>query len=198
MNNLNGFDKLQNGSTRMLRRMAILGSFVLGALMAMGTGFAYGQSAESANAGGVSLWAGAGASGYYVQFGEQKLLGITGFVDADSIRRFGIEGEGRWLEYHQFQNVHVETYMVGPRYHFNVGRFQPYVKALAGAGEFHYTQNFATDSDLVVAPGAGVDYRLSRRWSIRIADAEVQYWPQFHYGAMTSVGVTTGIRYRVF
>jgi len=50
----------------------------------------------------------------------------------------------------------------------------------------------------VVAPGGGVDYRLNNRIRLRLADLEYQYWPQFTYGAMTSVGVSTGIRVRIF
>jgi opacity protein-like surface antigen len=133
-----------------------------------------------------------------VQYGEQKLVGITAFFDADSARRIGIEGEGRWLEFHESASVHAETYMIGPRYHFDIGRFQPYVKGMVGFGEFNFPYNFAHGSYLLVAAGGGVDYRLSRRWSVRLADVEYQNWPQFTFGSMTSVGVSAGIRYRIF
>ena len=158
---------------------------------------ASGQSRESATAGGLSLYAGAGASGYYLQYGERKNLGVTGFVDADTIRHFGVEAEGRWLEWHQTADVHAETYLIGPRYHFNVGRFQPYVKGLVGLGEFNFSYNYAHGSYTVVAGGGGADYRLSRRWSVRAVDFEYQYWPQFTFGSMSSAGITTGIRYRI-
>lgn len=158
---------------------------------------AHAQASESANAGNVFVWAGGGASGYYVQYGERKIGGLSAWVDADTIRRFGVEGEGRWLEYHQTADVHVETYMIGPRYHFDIGRFQPYVKGLAGAGRFNFPYNYAYGHYLVIAPGGGVDYRLSRHWSAR-ADFEYQYWPQFTFGPMSSVGGTVGLRYRIF
>ena len=122
---------------------------------------------------------------------------MTGFVDADTIRHFGVEAEGRWLEWHQTADVHAETYLIGPRYHFNVGRFQPYVKGLVGLGEFNFSYNYAHGSYAVVAGGGGADYRLNHRWSVRVVDFEYQYWPQFTFGAMNSVGVTTGIRYRI-
>jgi hypothetical protein len=157
-----------------------------------------GQVTESATAGRATLWIGASASGYYIQYGEIKELGASGFFDADTVRRFGIEGEGRWLEYHKTADVHIETYMAGPRYHFNVGRFQPYAKGLIGVGYFNFPYGYAHGSYLVTTGGAGVDYHLSRRWSVRVADVEYQYWPQFTYGAMSSVGVSSGIRYRIF
>lgn len=155
------------------------------------------QANESANAGHAFLSVGGGGSGFYIQYGERKNLGLTAWVDADTIRHLGVEGEARWLEYHQTANVHVETYLIGGRYHFDVGRMQPYVKALVGDGHFNFPYNYAYGNYLVIAPGGGVDYRLSRRWSAR-ADFEYQYWPQFTYGAMSSVGGTVGLRCRIF
>jgi hypothetical protein len=172
-------------------------AFLLLAGMAALPGNARAQAAESANAGHLFLSAGAGGSGFYIQYGERKNLGITAWVDADSIRHFGVEGEGRWLEFHQTADVHVETYLIGGRYHFNVGRMKPYVKGLVGDGRFNFPYNYAYGHYLVVAPGGGVDYHLNRRWSAR-ADFEYQYWPLFTYGAMSSVGGTIGLQYRIF
>ncbi len=157
----------------------------------------FGQSVESANAGGVSVWVGAGISDYYLQYGGVTNLGITGFVDADSIRRWGIEAEGRWLDYHETANIHAETYLAGPRYHVNIGRFQPYVKGLAGLGSFNFPYNYAHGRYFVVAPGGGADYFLTRRLTVR-ADFEYQIWPQFTFGSMSAVGGSVGIRYRIF
>lgn len=197
MKNFVGFGTAQSRQGKALRRTHGLIPLVL-ILCSLAIGrSACGQSAESATAGGVALWAGVGASGYYLQYGSIKELGITGFVDADSVRHFGVEGEGRALEFHQTANVHVETYLGGPRYHFNFGRLQPYAKGLVGVGYFNFPYNYAKGSYLVVGPGIGTDYRLSRRWSARV-DFEYQYWPQFTYGAMSSAGVSTGIRYRIF
>jgi hypothetical protein len=159
------------------------------------------QVVPAATAGGFTVSAGAAASGFYLQYGGRKVLGISGFVDADTKRGLGIEAEGRWLEFHQTANVHAETYLVGPRYHMNFGKFQPYAKGLVGVGDFNFPYNYGHGSYLVISPGAGVDYRLNRRLHWR-AEAEYQLWPQFNYGAantsMTSLGVSTGIRVRIF
>lgn len=168
----------------------------LAVLLLAGGRSAPAQSRESATAGNVFVWVGGGASGYYLQYGETKNLGITAYVDADSIRRFGFEAEGRWLEFHQENNIHAETYLAGPRFHFNVGRCQPYVKVLAGLGKFNFPFNYAHGSYFVVGGGGGLDYRLSRRWGAR-ADFEYQNWPQFTFGAMSSGGVTVGLRWRI-
>lgn len=167
-------------------------------ILACAPRFARAQARESGTEDHPTLWAGGGASLYNVQYGEQKLVGITAFVDADSARRIGIEGEGRWLEFHQSANVHVETYMIGPRYHFDIGRFQPYVKGMVGFGDFNFPYNYAHGSYLIVGAGGGVDFRLNHRWSVRLADVDYQNWPQFTFGSMTSVGVSSGIRWRIF
>ena len=166
-------------------------------LLFAGSHLALGQAAESANAGQGMLYAGAAASGFTLQYGDRKMLGYAVWVDADTIRRFGIEGEMRRLEYHQTANVHAETYLAGLRYHFNYGRTQPYIKALAGYGHFNFPYDFATGNYFVIAGGGGLDYRLGNRWSAR-ADFEYQEWPQFTFGAMNSLGGTVGIRYRIF
>ena len=117
------------------------------------------QVVPAADAGGVILSAGATASGYYLQYGERKLLGVAGFVDADTKRRTGIEAEARWLIFHQVDNVNTTTYTVGPRYHLDIGRFQPYAKGLVGVGEFNFPYNLAHGNYLVLAPGGGLDLR---------------------------------------
>jgi hypothetical protein len=147
--------------------------------------------------GGVTLSAGATASGFYLQYGERKMLGVSAFFDAETKHRIGIEGEARWLMFHQTDNVHATTYSIGARYHFNLRKFQPYAKGLVGIGEFNFPFNLATGSYLVVTAGGGVDYRLNRKIHLRLADFEYQYWPQFTYGAMTSTGVSAGLRYTI-
>jgi hypothetical protein len=162
------------------------------------SGTARAQVVASAIAGGFRLSAGGTGSGYYLQYGARKIIGASAFVDADLTRGLGIEAEGRWLEYHQTDDVHVETYSVGLRYHMNFHRFQPYAKGLVGYGDFNFPFNFAQGRYLVATAGGGVDYRLSHRIHIRVADVEYQDWPQFTYGAMTSMGVSAGLRVGIF
>ena len=156
------------------------------------------QVTPSGDAGNFLLSAGGTASGYFLQYGERKMLGVTAFVDVDTIRHFGFEGEGRWLVFNQTESVTTATYLAGPRVHMSVGKFQPYAKGLVGVGEFNFPYNLARGSYLVVGPGGGVDYRWTHRISFCLADAEYQIWPQFTFGSMNSYGVSTGIRYHIF
>ncbi len=175
-------------------------SLWVGALMfCLGAaGAASGQVVPAGDAGGLAISAGATGSGLYLQYGERKMAALTGFVDIDSRSPFGIEAEGRWAEWKKTADVHTETYSIGPRYHRNIGNFQPYGKGLVGFGHFNFPYNLATGSYLIVTVGGGLDYRLRHRISIRAADIEYQYWPQFTYGAMSSFSVSAGIRVRVF
>jgi len=164
-------------------------------------GFARKASAQvvfAGDEGGLTLTAGATASGYEVQYGEQKLLGVAAVVDVDTRRRFGVEGEARWLMFHETNQLHATTWMAGPRYHFTRGKFQFYGKGLVGVGQFYFPYKYAQGNYLVVAPGGGVDYRWTRRVSFRLADVEYQFWPQFTFGSMTSYGVSAGVRYHIF
>jgi hypothetical protein len=156
------------------------------------------QVTPSGDEGGFTLMAGGTASGYEVQYGQQKLLGVAAIVDADTRRRFGFEGEARWLMFHQTDGINATTWSAGPRYHFTRGKFQFYGKGLIGVGDFTFPYNYAHGSYLVVSPGGGVDYRYTRHISFRLADFEYQYWPQFTFGAMSSYGLSAGLRYRIF
>lgn len=196
MNNLNQLKNGRGSRARLLSRRSIIVCLVVTVLALLAGGKASAQSRESATAGRTFLWVGGGVSDYYLQYGGSKIVGLTGFVDADTRRKLGIEAEGRWLDYRQTNNVHAETYLAGPRYHFNVNRFQPYVKGLAGLGKFNFPYNYATGKYFVIAAGGGADYFITPRLSVR-GDFEYQYWPQFTFGAMSAGGVSVNLRYLI-
>ena len=156
------------------------------------------QVVEAGDAGRLLISAGATESGYYLQYGGRKMLGVTGFVDIDSRSHFGLELEGRWLEWNKIANVHAETYSMGPRYHKNFGKLQLYGKGMLGFGNFNFPYNLAQGRYLMVTGGGGLDYHFRDRVYIRALDVEYQYWPQFTYGAMSSVGASAGIRVVLF
>jgi hypothetical protein len=166
---------------------------------------AYAQTVPSAYRDTIRFSAGGTASGYHLGYGDLKIGGASAFFDIDNLHHFGVEGEARWLRFHLSDDQrgpaadeHAATYLVGPRYYRYYGKFQPYAKVLVGLGQFNYPYNYAKENDLVVAPGGGFDYRLTRRIRFRAVDFEYQLWPQFNYGRMSSYGVSTGLRIKIF
>lgn len=151
-----------------------------------------------------------GSGDTFQQEGDRKMLGIGGFVDADTSGHYGVEAEGRWVEFHQREGVHAETYSIGGRYHFVLGRrWQPYGKGLVGFGNFTYPYGYAQGTrDLVITAGGGVDFRWTRRITLRVVDFEYQDWPEFAYtststgktvtGNLTSLNGSIGFKVRIF
>jgi hypothetical protein len=203
MNSWNQFGKVIGGMMHLWRgHPMVLMAVLLTTVLSMARS-APAQVVNAGDQGGVTLTAGATASGYQVQYGEQKLLGVAGVVDLDTRRRFGLEAEGRWLMFHETNQLHATTYLAGPRYHFSHGKFQYYAKGLVGLGQFNFPYNYAQGNYLVIAPGGGVDYRWKHRISLRLADVEYQIWPQFTYNGssyetMSSYGVSVGVLYHIF
>ncbi len=150
-----------------------------------------------------TIGAGGAFSSYRFDYGQRLLLGASVYVDVNYSWRYGIEAEGRWLWLHQRDGVRASTYLIGPRFQFRgLGdeqrRFRPYGKFLVGAATFRYPYHYATGEYFVLAPGGGVDYRLNSRLRLRLADVEYQAWPQFTYGKLSSFGVSSGLRVRLF
>jgi hypothetical protein len=166
-------------------------------------GAARAQVAAAASSGGFGLSVGATGSGEYVQYGERKVVGVTGFVDFDTQRfNLGVEGEARFVQFLQTDKLYFSTYSAGVRYRRNFGHLQPYVKGLLGEGYFNFPYNLATGHYMVITAGGGLDYRLGRsRIHLRAADAEWQYWPGFTFGTkttpLTNLGISTGIRVNI-
>jgi hypothetical protein len=161
-------------------------------------GAARAQVAPSASSVGFGLSVGVTGSGMYVQYGERKMVGITPFFDFDTRHHIGIEGEAHFVQFRQTENLHFTTYSAGVRYHVNFNHFQPYAKGLIGEGYFNFPYNYATGHYMVVTAGGGLDYRLGRsRIQFRLADAEWQYWPQFTYGSLTTLGISSGVRFTI-
>ncbi len=187
-------------TTRLLRRVALSTSIsvVFAAFALVASLHSSAQTVPDGYQERIALSAGGTASEYYLQYGQTRLLGVTAFSDVDIWRHYGVEAEARFLEFNQPKNIHAETYLAGPRARLNLGKFQVYGKGLIGLGVFHYPYTYGTDNDFVAGGGGGVDYHISPRVHIRLADFEYQYWPEFHYGPMSSFGISAGFRVKIF
>ena len=162
---------------------------------------ARGQVVPAGDEGGLRLSVGVAASGYTLNYGEQKLLGGSVFFEADTRRHLSAEAEVRSLRFHNTKDISATTYLAGARYFRDFGRFQPYAKGLAGFGHANLAFSLGQANSLVIAPGGGVDFILNRQIHLRLSDFEYQLWPQAKFTsapAFHSIGISSGIRFRVF
>jgi len=133
------------------------------------------------------------------QTSPNRLYGAGAYVDAHFTRWVQIEAEGRWMRFNQYYlggsplGNGENTYLIGPR--IPVGTFHrvtPYGKFLVGLGN----GPFLTGNTFVLAYGGGVDYRLTRRFTLRAIDFEYQEWRV--NPTLWPYGGSVGISYKIF
>jgi hypothetical protein len=130
---------------------------------------------------------------------QYPLIGIGAYVDFKKSRWIQFEAEGRWLRWNQYHQIDQDVYQIGPRIPIHrFGRFTPYGKALVGTAKMRFDQLGHTGSFTDLAFGGGVDVRVSRRFSLRMADVEYQYWPRWGTSTISPYGVSVGVGYRVY
>ena len=159
------------------------------------------QVSESATGRRLKIYAGGEGSVFQPDYAGQgiaqtspkRLYGIGAYVDADFSRWLGIEAEGRWLHWNQYAGITENTYMIGPRVPIiEYKRLTPYGKFLFGMG----SGSFLSGRTTAYAYGGGVDYRLGKKFSVRLFDMEFQSWrvtPTLH-----PYGGSVGVSYRIF
>jgi hypothetical protein len=166
-------------------------------VLAAGTRHMRSQALPTATGPGTYISAGVGASAYQADYGQHILGGGMAFVDVYPTVRYGLEAEARLLRFHSAEDVTESMYLVGPHIYVLTGRLRPYAKFLIGAGKINFPLHYATGTYLAYAPGAGVDYVLSDRFSLRLIDVEYQGWPDFTFGNLHPYGVSAGIAFRL-
>jgi hypothetical protein len=170
-------------------------------LFAIGLAFSprsYGQALPTATGPGSYTSVGVTGSLFNVNYGQRWVGGGTLYVDANLYRKTGVEFQLQSLRFHEVSTTRQTTYLAGPRYSFRANRLVPYVKVLAGMGQFTFPYGYGHGNYFVIAPGAGLDFDLSQRLKLRLIDVEYQDWPQFSFGDLHPYGASAGISFRVF
>jgi hypothetical protein len=127
------------------------------------------------------------------QTSPNRLYGFGAYVDMHFTRWVQLEAEGRWLHYNQYLGINENSYLIGPRIPIHdFHGWTPYGKALFGMG----SGSFLSGSTGVIAFGGGVDYRLTRKLTVRVLDLEYQRWSV--KPTLWPYGGSAGISYRVF
>lgn len=179
-----------------MRRSAFVLSFVL--ILSGARGHA--QSVESAETRGLTISAGGMASGFNAGQYDNWLIGAGTFVDVHFSHWVQVEAEGRWLYWNQYYGQHESNYLIGPRVPIKqFGRSQLYGKVLIGEGKQTFAFGYGYGSFTALAFGGTLDYRLSRRLTLRAVDFEYQYWPNWlNNQSLKPYGFSSGVGYRVF
>lgn len=138
---------------------------------------------------------------YVAQTSPNRLYGAGAYVDARFSRWLQVEAEGRWLRFNQYYlpgsltGNGENTYLIGPRVPIcTFHRVTPYGKFLFGLGNGPFLTGGNT---LVLAYGGGVDYRLTRRLTLRAIDFEYQEW-RINPPTLWPYGGSVGISYKIF
>lgn len=168
------------------------------------------QVNPSAYRGQMSLTAGGMATAFQPDYegggipspNSQWLLGFGAYVDVKFTRWVGLEAEGRWMRQNSFVNITEDNYLIGyrtPIHEFKRMGLTPYGKALWGLGRMNFEYNEAYGRFNDIALGGGVDMKLTKHISIRAADFEYQFWPNWvNNYTLKPYGVSAGIGYKIF
>jgi len=141
-----------------------------------------------------------GASQLTTDNSAQYLLGIGAYVDVRFSRWVQIEGEARWLRFNEYYGEHQDNYLIGPRLPIHrFGRATVYGKALIGYGKMTFCCGWGYGTFTDIALGGGVDYKLTRKLSVRAIDVEYQEWPKWlDNQSLSPYGISVGVGYKVF
>lgn len=175
-------------------------AFVLFFFFVISLGLCRAQVVDSAEGRGLRIDVGGMASGFEPGEGGNKLIGAGTYVDVHFSHWFQVEAEGRWLYWNQYYGEHQTNYLIGPRVPIKRwGKWNTYGKALIGQGRMTFPFGYGYGSFTDLAFGGTLDYRLSRKLTLRAADFEYQYWPKWiNNQTLSPYGVSVGMSYRVF
>ncbi len=172
----------------------------------------YGQVASSAKGGNSTVWVGGQVSSFNPDYGNEDIAGVGVFADYNITPKLGIEGQLRWLHWHN-ANDGQETqddYLGGVKYRLlRWNRFSLNGKFLLGGVWITYPYftdtkiSMGSGSYFAYAPGGDVEYRASKRWAVR-AGYQYQILPSApgtafggNSNGLTPHGFDVGVSYRV-
>jgi hypothetical protein len=131
----------------------------------------------------------------------QRITGFTAYATYDLTNHFGVEADLHFLDLITPHDFAENSYMIGPRYVYRHGRFEPYGKLLVGIGSTKAQSLYGNapgtpGSYGAFAFGGGLDIHFSHHLQVRAIDYEYQMWPGFPPNGLTPTMISVGAAYR--
>lgn len=177
-----------------MRRLFHIGSFTC---LLWAARWSQGQAVPTASRAGIAQ-IGVGWSIANADYSPHKIQGISIYGTYDFARHWGIEGAIHRASSITPADIGEDSYLLGPRYVFRHGRFNPYAKALFGFGRFKYNFRDAPDTAYtykIYSFGGGLDIYLTRHINVRALDFEYQQWPGYPPNGLAPKVWTFGAAY---
>jgi Outer membrane protein beta-barrel domain len=126
--------------------------------------------------------------------------GLTAWVDVD-LKRFhgvlvGAEVEANFGGIITPDDFGENTYLVGPRFSYQIHKLNLYGKVLVGRGTLtNQIRDISSTYNVLPAFGGGVEYRITRKINLRPVNFEYQQWPSFSPNGLTPLAISFGASY---
>ena len=106
-------------------------------------------------------------------------MGYGIYAAFDIRTHWGAELDFNQVSINQHSPAKETTFEYGVRYHRTYGRYNPYLKGMAGRGSFNSSPSFYQGNSSygynLLAFGAGVDAEISSRFNLRLG-MDYQHW----------------------
>jgi opacity protein-like surface antigen len=155
------------------------------------------QALPTALGPGTYISLGGGISAAPSGYDGRTIGGAAIFMDVQPTFRYGFEAETRFLRYRTDEGVSQTNYLAGIHVGIRPQRLRPYAKFLVGATRIQAPFGYGQGTFFTFVPGAGLDYALTDRWTVRVVDLEYQIVPQFISSDVRNLGVTVGLSFRL-
>ena len=130
---------------------------------------------------------------------DYPLIGIGTFVDLKFSHWVQLEAEGRWQRFNQYQGIHQDNYLAGPRLPvYQTKKKVVYAKVLGGFTNMTFDTNGSSGRFTTIAFGGGMDMKIGKKLNLRAFDAEYHYLPSWGHASLSPYGVSMGLSYKLW
>ena len=178
----------------------MLRQFLASLIFALSASIALHAQASPTAERAAAIQVGGGISIVQPDYEPKTIFGYGIYGNFDFTPHIGIEGDIHIANVITPTDISESSYLLGPRYVFNKGRFHPYGKVLFGLGVFTFeavnSHPSSSSTHKMYAFGGGLDFAAKRRLNVRAFDLEYQRWPGFTANGLTPIAITVGAAYK--